>query len=444
MVLSLLALQAAVPEFTSASEIFADELADGVSADGNCALREAVISANENRPIGGCPSGEPGLDTVSLMPVVAQSYELDGESGEDAARTGDLDVTEPLRVVGMPRRKPGVLEVLDTFPNSTIGAEPFTDRIFDVHRTSLTIVEVRIEDGHEQTGADGGGIRVTGPNATLRLRHANVDINASSARGGSIAAVQGFIDIRGSTLTGGNARAGGGIFAQDSELRIVDSYLQTNGYGLAHGRNVYARETPVAGGLLTMGGGSTRIENTSFVNNYADQEGGAIVHRGSGPLDIVSSTFTGNTAQWRAGAIDSEGGQSVSRTSSSRATQRGLTPIARERSSRSTTTSSAAVTGARSPGRWSTRRSSGQETVPGSQTVRPGSARGPRSSFPASPRATGQWIPGCPQAIPTARGAQMAVACRARSDRRVTSGLMSWSCAGVFLRSPWAPRETTI
>lgn len=63
--------------------------ADDLTANGNCTLREAVIAANTDTAVDGCPAGS-ASDAI-IVPAGTYVLTLVG-TGEDAAATGGLDV----------------------------------------------------------------------------------------------------------------------------------------------------------------------------------------------------------------------------------------------------------------------------------------------------------------------------------------------------------------
>src|SRR5689334_10135263 len=71
--------------------------ADGLSVDGNCTLREAVVAANTDAAVDACPAGA-GADTIQL-PAGVYLLTLAG-AGEDAAATGDLDLNADVSITG--------------------------------------------------------------------------------------------------------------------------------------------------------------------------------------------------------------------------------------------------------------------------------------------------------------------------------------------------------
>ena len=76
---------------------------DVIADDGLCSLREAVIAANTDSSVGGCPAGS-GADQIGFDPTLPlPSVFLLSNTGanEDAALTGDLDVQGMLTINGL-------------------------------------------------------------------------------------------------------------------------------------------------------------------------------------------------------------------------------------------------------------------------------------------------------------------------------------------------------
>src|SRR3954451_8766592 len=83
----------ALPGSALGATITVDTTADEVAPGGTCSLREAVISANTNAGVGGCPAGGTGTDSI-VVPARTTHYVLaQAGDGEDASATGDLDLT---------------------------------------------------------------------------------------------------------------------------------------------------------------------------------------------------------------------------------------------------------------------------------------------------------------------------------------------------------------
>ena len=81
----------------SATTITVDSTADDTATNGNCTLREAVIAANTDAGVDDCPAGS-GADVI-VVPAGAYGLTLAG-TGEDAAASGDLDVTADVEIQG--------------------------------------------------------------------------------------------------------------------------------------------------------------------------------------------------------------------------------------------------------------------------------------------------------------------------------------------------------
>src|ERR1700757_1679811 len=101
---------------------------------GSCSLREAVIAANAN----------PGPDTI-VIPAMTITLAIGGR-GEDAAATGDLDLTDDVTISG-------------AGAGSTIIDGGGLDRVFDVRAGTASISGVTIRNGltamPPSTDADG-------------------------------------------------------------------------------------------------------------------------------------------------------------------------------------------------------------------------------------------------------------------------------------------------
>ncbi|MGY5882732.1 right-handed parallel beta-helix repeat-containing protein [Modestobacter lacusdianchii] len=210
---------------------------DGTCADaaGRCSLRAAVQEANAS----GGGSVVLGQGTYRLT--------LRG-AGEDAAATGDLDVTSRVVLDGRGARIDGQR----------------LDRVLDVLAGgSLTLRDVTVSGGAALgTGlpASGGGVRNAGTLVVDR-----------------------------STVTGNSAvRAGGGIEASPGSTTTVDrSTLSGNSTGAGPGNG---------GGLHLTGAGTVHVERSTVSGNTAAAEGGGLWNSGAGTMTVDRTTVSGNTA----------------------------------------------------------------------------------------------------------------------------------------------------
>jgi len=230
---------------SAATEILVTTTADAIGSDGLCSLREAVIAANKNLPSGSaageCPAGS-GADTIRLPEGTYTLTRLD-LGKEDAALTGDLDISGPVAILGTGR------VVIDTISG-------FKDRVFHVLSGSVSIQGITIRGGNALS--DGGGISNKG---ILALSEVTLTGNTSGNRGGAIFN-NGTLTLTNSTLSGNASQdSGGGLFHYKgiSTLNNVTISANTsdtntsgsgNGGGVArHTGTLYIRNSIIAGNI---------------------------------------------------------------------------------------------------------------------------------------------------------------------------------------------------
>ena len=240
----------AVP--AGAATINVDVTNDELNDDGDCALREAVQSANDNQAVSGCAKGQSGLDTIKLK---AQQYTIVNSSDEVLNASGDFDVVAN-----------GPVAIEGKGPGETTVFQAGDDRVFELFGSRLTLAGMRVSGG-DVTSLDtpeGGNIRVEGHQAKLTLNDTDV---------GS-----------------GDAAVGGGISVGNfSKATISKGLFESN-------------DATANGGSLAIGiGGSARIERTTMQLSGVDStsgsaHGGVIFHAGS-DLKIFDSVLQGSSAE---------------------------------------------------------------------------------------------------------------------------------------------------
>jgi len=258
---------------------------DVIANDNQCSLREAVIAANTNAPVGGCAAGDPLpiVDTIAFanLPGSPDVFFLTiPGTGEDAAATGDLDITEDVNLVGS--------------ADTTIVDGGQVDRVFHIFPgVTVTITDLQIRHGRAHVGA---GIENSG---TLTLQHTTVTANLASCTYCSVdgAGIRNF-----GTLTLSDSRvsynlascaedgcqASGGGIANWGSLTLTNSQVWVN-TATCTGVACTAR----GGGIenvdpLTINGGSVVSGNTaSCSGDDCVSEGGAIVNLAG--VDIVDA-----------------------------------------------------------------------------------------------------------------------------------------------------------
>jgi CSLREA domain-containing protein len=239
---------------------------------GECTLRAAVQEAN----------ALPGTDTVSI-PAGTYTLAIAG-AVENAASTGDLDITDDLTVVGA-----GM--------GATVVDASSLDRAFHVVSAALELSDLTLQNGLADPG---GALLVSGYAEITRVEFLD-NQSTSETPNGTGGAIhvnpEASADISESEFRNNFAYFGGGAVASSNTtvFTIRDSTFESN-------------STTEGGGALYPNGGSATIERSTFVSNSAGV-GGAI-HSNADSVEVSNSTFVGNSAV-NNGAIDSRVGTIV-------------------------------------------------------------------------------------------------------------------------------------
>ncbi|MFP6768495.1 MAG: FG-GAP-like repeat-containing protein, partial [Planctomycetaceae bacterium] len=219
---------------------------DGVAEDagGATTLRAAVMEAN----------ALDGDDSINLS--VATYPLLISGAGEQAAASGDLDVTD----------SNDRLTIIGAGSTATIISGNESSRVFQVMGGAILRLESLQVTGGDQPSLSGdsygGGIRN------------NID---------------GTLEIENSLITDNEAKGGGGIYNQGSAT-ITNSILSDN-------------STPFAGGAIDNTGLLT-VESSLFIGNLGDNS--AAIRNTAGSLTLRNSTLTDNSATFTGGAIGND------------------------------------------------------------------------------------------------------------------------------------------
>ena len=263
----------------------------------DCTLREAILAAN----------GDAGRDRI-LLPD--KKYRLAIENTdpmvqEDAALTGDLDVTDDLVLShpGKGRAKvdangiDAVLEIQQGAPTTLkriglVGGGGFAGAGVRA-RADLTVRRGLVADNHPEFGY-GGGINLQF-SAGLTLVKSVVANNSVGNDGGGIQGGLGPILIKKSQVVGnrtGPLTPGGGlVVASESEpARIVGSTIARN-------------HADSYGGGVFMYGGSLSIVNSTIAENTATDSGGGIYLNPDTDLQANAVTVVRNDAAAAGGGI---------------------------------------------------------------------------------------------------------------------------------------------
>jgi CSLREA domain-containing protein len=301
----------AVPAAGQAAQINVTTTVDGNGGTGShCSLREAIRAANDHNagPGGDCAAGTSGPDTINLP---AGTYTLDDHgTGEDAAASGDLDVTENLTIIG-------------AGATTTIVDGDAADRVFDFSQGTSELRDLTVRNGKTPSGtagaadadktgpasdsvggdggsvtdsSDGGGIRMAG---SLRLTRVVVSGNHAGdggAGGASGAGGDGDVDngVAGVSTggRGGNGANGGGVANVNGALTAEDSRITGNtagdgGDGGKGGQGGNGFGAGFAGGASTGGNGGDGGNGGGIFESLS---------AGGGDVHLTHTVVSGNSA----------------------------------------------------------------------------------------------------------------------------------------------------
>ena len=260
---ALLARPAA--EAIPGATITVDTTNDELNADGDCSLREAIQAANTDAAVDACTAGS-GADTI-VLPTGIYTLTIAGR-GEDAAATGDLDITDDLTLTG-------------AGPESTVIDGGALDRIFHlIGSATVEMLDVTIQNG--DSGADIGGAILN--SGTLTLTNVTVSGNSGGTLGGGIYNdASGLATLNNTTVSGNWASSAGGIRNQGT-LTLNSSTVSGNTGGLDGGD----------GGGISNDTGTLTL-NSSTVSDNTTGMFGAGIFNDRGELQMSNSTVSGNT-----------------------------------------------------------------------------------------------------------------------------------------------------
>ena len=266
---------------------------DGACATsiGTCTLRAAIQETN----------AFPGEDVIEV-PTGDYVLTIPG-SGEDAASTGDLDITDDLILTGAGLDETVIdgagldrvfdipwLFALHSFPVvelagvTVLGGDAEGGGGISVDSADLSIFDSAVEDNL------GSGIDVLF--ATLLVSGSVVEANSSDGSGGGIFAHWSGAAIEDSTIQGNYAAGeGGGVAAGDSDCTIRDSVIAENS------------ATNTGGLFLGESNSGHLIERTTISNNSAEEGAGGVTVGSYSDTQISSSTVAGNQSDSGAGGV---------------------------------------------------------------------------------------------------------------------------------------------
>ncbi|HJQ36583.1 MAG TPA: cadherin-like domain-containing protein [Thermoanaerobaculia bacterium] len=220
-----------------------DSLA-GPPSINHCTLRKAIINANNDG--GGYPQclAGSGADTITFLFPGTITTAIAGIS-EDAAATGDYDITESLTIIG--------------HPDGTIIDGNDLDRLFHVNPLNTPGVVVTLRNLHIRNGTglgSAGCILMSG--GTLNLENVTISgCHVNGGDGGALLLSAGTVNLVNSTISGNTAAHHGGALVNDGgTLNITNSTITNNSSGFSN----------LTGGIRSAGIATT-LRNTIVAGN---------------------------------------------------------------------------------------------------------------------------------------------------------------------------------
>lgn len=274
---------------------------DGLCATGggSCTLRAAVMESNALA----------GADSITIP---AGTYILAlGNTGEDAAAEGDLDILDDLTITGA---DPATTE---------INGNTFTYRVFSILKrndNSLPVVDISNLTLKQGLSDNKGALIYNEGELTMNnitLTDASPDIRAMVNVGN--------ININNSRINNnerGIYSANGAVIITNSEfINNVSSVKSGSAFYLASGtatisNTIYSNNTSRIGGAIYNENGLLNLDNCQLLGNFAiypsyayRAKGGAVFS--SGDIHVSNTTFDGNQAEDEGGALYLEGSAST-------------------------------------------------------------------------------------------------------------------------------------
>ena len=302
---------------SAAATIEVTTLNDEVAVDGDCSLREAMISANDNVSFDACVKGQGG-DKRDAIELADAEYGLDiPGTGENASQTGDLDYMGGGKLTIRCAQGDGC----------GINALSAGDRAIHASENakSLRLERLFLEDAN----AVNGGL-VYADTGSLALDRVDVRSGVVSNVGGGIwfGGSEGLKVTR-SAFYLNEARGGGAIYApNNARVSISKSVFSDNeaegtearggavwAFNLSIARSMFLENTAVADASDSSGGAvygtDAKVSRSYFGDNVSAMtgagdgaDGGALGMLGESA--VTNSTFFDNASQDDGGAVSGE------------------------------------------------------------------------------------------------------------------------------------------
>ncbi len=260
------------PATVQAATITPNTFTDDNTNNGNCTLREAIISANADAADDACTGGS-GADRINLS---AGTYELSVPgANEEAAATGDLDITDP-----------DGLNITGHAAGSTVDANAI-DRVFHTRAAATATFDPLTITGGSVTGDMGGAIDVD-EGSTANIIDTTLTGNTATGEAGAIEVhTASTLNLTGSTVAvnASTTQEGGGLEYDSNNTTVNVTNTTFSGNRAA-----------VAGGAIETEGGVGNFRNVTITNNSAPSAGGIVLTQADGAVNLKGTILAGNTA----------------------------------------------------------------------------------------------------------------------------------------------------
>ncbi|WP_457490238.1 choice-of-anchor Q domain-containing protein [Thermostichus sp. MS-CIW-41] len=312
--------------------IYVTTSTDAIAADDLCSLREAVIAANTDSAVDGCPAGS-GADTIVLLEgrtyTLSKDDDGSGHQTDSGANNDDLDITSTITIQGN-----GATIQRDTSVKCDLNGSAAKGefRIFHVSSGGkLNLQSVAIKggcaDGANSPDTAGGGVFVE-VGSQLAVSEVQISSNRAFSFGGGIHNL-GTVTINKADISGNSAnQQGGGIHnGSGGKVNVTNAGITNNGAGKegggiynGSGGKVTITNTGISkngvgekgGGIYNLG--TVTIDAAGISDNGADQEGGGIYNGSGGKVTITNTGISNNGVGDKGGGIYNGSGGTITVT----------------------------------------------------------------------------------------------------------------------------------
>ncbi len=288
-----------------------------VDINGNCALEDAINSANANLASNGCIAGDFIIsDTITLETNVISTAPVYGTPPDTS--------TPPPVIAAFPVITSDITIEGGGHTIDGMGTGPVL-----LNEGYLTINQAIITGGNNQSINKGGGGIANSNSGTLTLTNSTIQNNhvTNNSLGGGGIYNTGILSLENCTITGNSGDSGGGIYHGGNATASIDKSTVSGNTSLWSGGGIFSNasllvnDSSITGNTVTSGDGGgiasrgdLTVDSSTINNNEAnDSLGYPSGGTGAGVSCsdimpsannvITNSTISGNTAKMSGGGI---------------------------------------------------------------------------------------------------------------------------------------------